>query len=247
MSGDRGKHSKDVSSRVVNPYGSAWQQGGKGNSRAPVGGRTPDRKKGDKSAKSKGRRRSRSTSLSSSDSSPARRRNRASKIMMSASPGYREYKQKQEDTQMADAQLKQSQVLISALQGAGFMPKASKPEEPAKQIASGVDWLEEAKKAGWSPKTPPSGQRGASSGFPPPPPPQDPDSLTPAQVELLETIADVRLKDSSDEGATATVRKVLGIRKTSGAFDKWLKKRGVKAPRGLDERAKIIVATAKSL
>ena len=111
--------------------------------------------------------------------------------MMSASPGYRDYKQKQEDTQMADAQLKlkQSQVLISALQGAGFMPKQPKPEVPAKQIASGVDWLEEAKKAGWSPKTPPSGQRGASSGFPPPPPPQDPGSLTPAQVELLETIA----------------------------------------------------------
>ena len=75
----------------------------------------------------------------------------------------------------------------------------------------------------------------------------DPDSLTLAQVELLETIADVRLKDSSDEGATLTVRKALGVRKTSGAFDKWLKKRGVKAPRGLDERAKVIVSTAKSL
>ena len=185
--------------------------------------------------------------------------------MLAKSPGYRSYREQQEEKAEIEKATKASQSLVSALVEVGLVGQSPAPSQSASPTAVD-DWLQKAITAGWVPPPPASGS--ASSGtlppFPPVPPQVGPGVAPPAvvapaaaaavttgvtaiQKDLIETLGNISIDDNSDRGVLKAIKDGLKNRDTAAAVKKFIQKKGKNSPKDLDARAKLLVSIVKGL
>jgi hypothetical protein len=175
----------------------------------------------------------------------------ARSILEKNSPDYRSHRREQKQRAEDDITTRQTASFVSALEKVGVFGQGlgSKSSAPAPQPTLAITWEAAASAAGWTP----AGLAhvpGKAPGPPPsfPPVPLDPDKLSPLHIEVLEQIfPKLKFNDVSDSSVVSVLKKGMDNRANTTAADAYLKKKGHKPPRALEERARLVVTIVKAL